>query len=84
MAFEVTANLYNGVDYYEHWDGGTFDNEDDAYNFWNDWWPPEDEVKAAAAECIENGDNPDEIELEIGVWDEDGNDVYFWNEGVRL
>lgn len=82
MAYTVSANLYDGEDYYRHWDGGKFDTKEEAYKRWLDWYPPESEIRAAAAEAEADGMNPDYFEIEIGVWDEDGNDVYFWNEAI--
>lgn len=77
----VTANLYSEEynDYIYHWEGKTFDNYDDAFNFWNFWRPDDvdDQVKAwkkdHAGDCLE---------LEIGLWNKDGEDVEFWNEAV--
>ena len=82
-AYYVTANLYDGTDYYASWRGGTFTDEEKASEFWGSWWPDKDEVRAAVRELLEQGQaNPDEIELEIGMWDENGHEHEFWNSHV--
>ncbi len=77
----VTANLYSEEcnDYIYHWEGKTFDNYDDAHNFWNFWWLDDldDQVKAWKKEHA-----GDYLELEIGLWNKDREDVDFWNEAV--
>ena len=78
----VSANLCDGQDYVAHWDGGEFDNIDDAYNRWNEWWPPRSEVIAALRTGVkEFGDDPEEYGLQIGLWDDDGNEYEFLSEG---
>lgn len=77
----VTANLYSEEcnDYIYHWEGKTFNNYDDAFNFWSEWTPDDvdDQVKAWKRE--HSGDC---LELEIGLWNKDGEDVEFFSGAV--
>ena len=79
MSYRVTANLDDGKgDYLAHWIGGVFDDADEAIKFWEGWMPPRDEVEALVEEAIEEfGNDPDDFCLQIGVWDENGNDIRF-------
>ena len=79
--YQVVANLCDGNDYVAHWDGGVFDNIEDAIDFYNVWMPPEDEVQAALKEGIEMGDDLENYDLQVGVWDEDGDSHAFYSEG---
>lgn len=80
--FYVSANLCDGSDYTFHWDGGEFSSEEAAIRHWDGWMPPRDEVEREVAALIADGVDPDEIDLQVGVWDEDGNEVAFHSEFV--
>ena len=79
--FTVTANIYSSDcnDYVHHWFGGVFSNHDYAYAFWNSWWPNKKEIDEIMEERRAEGDYSHH-ELEIGLWDEDGTDLEFYNE----
>lgn len=78
----VTANLCDGSDYVATWDGGTFERSEDAIRRYESWWPPRDEVDEAMADLVDGGINPDDVDLQIGVWDEEGNDIRFYSESM--
>lgn len=67
--YTVSANIYSekANDYIGHWDGGTFDSYQKAYDFWNYWEPPKDEIDETMRKERESGDYSHH-ELEIGVW----------------
>lgn len=70
--FTVAANIYSeqANDYIHHWEGGTFDNYDDAYECWDQWEPSQDEIDQVMKYERENGDYSHH-ELEVGVWSSD-------------
>lgn len=70
--FTVTANIYSeqANEYIHHWDGGTFDNYDDAYERWDQWEPSQDEIDQVMQKERENGDHSHH-ELEVGIWSDD-------------
>lgn len=73
--YEVTANLCDEGDYVRSWTGGTFKDAEAAVRFFDGWWPPKDEVDEEVRK------DPDACyQLQIGVWDENGNDLAFWSE----
>ena len=82
----VSANLYSEEmnDYIHHWDGPIFKRKsavDKATECWNTWWPPEDKIKAVIKKWRK--DHPcDNLELEIGLWDGNGDEVEFYNESA--
>jgi hypothetical protein len=87
MSYFVTANLYSQDvnDYVEHWDGGSFDDLGAARSFWDSWLPDADSVaEVCRRDYADNmGASPSGIyELEVGLWDEAGHEVEFWNQGV--
>lgn len=85
MAYRVSANIYSEEvgDYIEHYEGGEFEDYDEAYEFWDNWWPDMEDVLHAAREDAEEHPG-NHYELEIGLWDEDGNDLEFHNEGIDV
>lgn len=70
--FVVSANIYSEKtnDYVKHWDGGTFDNYQEAYDFWDEWEPPKDEINQFMSDVRDNKDYT-HYELEIGMWCDD-------------
>ena len=87
MSYFVSANLYSQDlnDYVAHWDGGTFDDLEAARKFWDSWCPDADAVaEACRRDYVEKSDaSPSgNYELEVGLWDEQGYDVEFWNRTV--
>jgi intein/homing endonuclease len=58
-----------------YWEKGEYDTLEEATKAWNDWWPPKDEVKACT-------DTDDEYTLQIGIFDEHGENVELWIEPV--
>ena len=84
MKYTVCANLCDGSDYVTHWEGGKFDDLDEAREFFVNWWPPESEVKDELRLANEEGDDITEYDLQIGLWDEDGDDLEFWSEGFEM
>lgn len=84
--FTVSANIYSeeANTYIHHWDGGTFDNYDDAYECWDQWEPPEDETDTIMQNERKNGDYSHH-ELEIGIWSndpEESRELAFMNRTV--
>lgn len=84
----VSANVWEerSYDYVAHWDGETFDNLETAVDFWDRWEPDPDEVRKAVLDAHEDGSSW-HYELEIAIWDEDGelvSDDYFWTRYVEV
>lgn len=81
--FRVVANIFSeqSNNYIHHWDGGTFDNYDDAYEFWDWWEPPEQEMHEVMKELRKQGDRS-HCELEIGIYNEDEEDLAFMNRTI--
>ncbi len=73
--FTVTANIYSeeANDYIHTWTGGTFKSYDEAYEFWDEWEPPQEEIDKIMKLEREQGDYSHH-ELEIGVWSNDPDD----------
>lgn len=83
-AYIVSANLYSELanDYIYHWDGQKFYDKNDystAFDFWNFWRPPQDEIDKQADKWFAENPN-DRLELEIGLWSDTGESCEFWNE----
>jgi len=86
--YTVSANLYShkANDYVHHWEGQSFDDEDKARDFWNRWTPCDCDVSTYARafnyQCNSDGGGHDDFDLEIGMWDEEGNEYEFEATGV--
>lgn len=67
--FTVQANIYSesANDYIAHWDGGVFNNYDDALNYWDDWALCANEVDEIMHQRRLDGDHSHH-ELEIGIY----------------
>lgn len=79
----VSANIYSSYtnDYIHHWEGGVFDTYEEAYSFWNKWYPPKNEVSGVVDDWNEK--NPgDELDIEIGLWGPDEEKHEFFVESV--
>lgn len=87
-SYNISANLYSEEmnDYIHHWDGPVFKRLsaiNKAEDIWNTWFPPEDETKAVIKKWRK--DHPcDYLEIEIGLWDGNGDEVEFYNMSSRL
>lgn len=70
--FTVTANIYSeqANDYVGCLEGGTFDNFQEAYDFWDEWEPPKEKIDEKMLEERASGDYSHH-ELEIGIWCKD-------------
>lgn len=84
--FTVTANIYSEQTniYIHHWEGGIFDNYDDAYECWDRWEPSQDEIDQVMMKERENGDYSHH-ELEVGILSndpEESRELAFMNRGV--
>ena len=83
MKYTVSASLVSEseCDFTgDHWECGEYDTLHEAMKAWDNWWPPREQVWKA---CIENGTD-DEYSLQIGVWDERGENVELWTEPVEI
>lgn len=83
FSYSITANLYSAEanDYIYHWYGPTFkrmSSLNKAKVCWNVWWPPEDDVKKQI-KAWKKEHPGDALEIEIGLWDGEGNEVEFYN-----
>ena len=77
--------MCDGDDYIEHWDAGSYSSLSEAYDVWCRWWPDMDEVREAVkADMDESGKDVTEYDLQIGIWDEHGNECEFHSEGIRI
>jgi len=77
--YSLSANLcVDGQDYVYNWDGGDFESYDEAYKKWVAWGPDMNEVREMCIEMIEDG--VEELSIQTGIWDEDGNDLQFEEE----
>lgn len=87
FSYQITANLYSAEsnDYIYHWDGPTFKRLSalfKARKTWEGWWPPEDELKKQIDIWKKEQPN-DDLEVEIGLWDGEGNEIEFYNVSAR-
>jgi len=82
--YTVCANIHSEEtnDYIHHFDGENFNDEGEARDFWNNWWPEESEVRKVTDEWLK--DHPgDELIIEIGLWNNDtGEDIEFYSEFI--
>lgn len=63
--FSVTADIYSvqDDDYIHEWFGGEFSSYDKAFEYWDIWNPPEDQVLDILSMQM-----PGDYELEIYIW----------------
>lgn len=86
-SYSVTANLYSSTlnDYIYHWEGKNFKrccDYEKAVEFWNGWAPSKDSIKKQVDSWrMEFPD--DELELEVGLWDGNGDEVEFYNGSIN-
>lgn len=73
--FIVSANIYSELanGYVKHWSGGEFTTYDEAYEYWDIWEPPSNEVEDFMKKERLNGDHS-HYELEIGIFSKDPNE----------
>ena len=78
--YRVQANIYSEKknDYVAEWIGGTFTNFSEAFEFWDNWQVPSDEVDEIMKKERENGDYSHH-ELEVAIWCDDIDDLPFMN-----
>lgn len=81
--FDVIAHLYSEKEnsYVHVWKGGIFNNYDDAFEFWDQWGPSENEIYSIMKRRREDGDLSHH-ELEIGIYNIVEEDLAFTNRGV--
>ena len=74
--FIVEANIYSELknDYIHSWFGGEFSSYDKAYEFWDCWNPPNEELIRVMENQRKSGDYSHH-ELEIGIWSLDQNET---------
>ena len=87
FSYSITANLYSeeANDYIYHWDGPTFKRKsakEKAIDCWNGWWPPEEDVKKQI-KAWKKEHTGDALEIEIGLWDGNGDEIEFYNVSAR-
>ncbi len=87
-SYSIAANLYSeeANNYIYHWDGPKFkrmSSLNKAKECWNGWWPPEEDVKKQI-KAWKKEHGGDALELEIGLWDGEGNEVEFYNVSARV
>lgn len=70
--FKVVANIYSESEnnYIYRWLGGEFSCYDKAYDFWDFWSPPKEEIEAVMKKRRDLGDYSHH-EIEIGVFSSD-------------
>lgn len=81
--YKVTANLDDGMDYFWH-EEREFNDYEEAYKFWDEWYPDDDDMYRTIVEYHEAAtwdQDPNDYMLQIALWDEDGNELEFWNRG---
>lgn len=73
--FTVSASIFSeeANTYIHHWDGKTFDNYDDAYEYWDQWDPPQSEIDEIMRIERSDGDYSHH-ELEVGIYSDDPDD----------
>ena len=81
--FEVSADIYSEQEnsHVHHWHGGSFENYDEAFEFWDQWEPSENEIYSIMKRRRENGDLSHH-ELEIGIYSELEEDLAFTNRSI--
>ena len=81
--FDVVAHLYSEKEnsYVYGWKGGIFNNYDDAFEFWDQWEPSENEIYSIMKRRREDGDLSHH-ELEIGIYSEFEEDLAFTNRSI--
>lgn len=84
--FTVMASIYSeqANAYIHHWEGGTFNNYDDAYEYWDSWEPSQEEINQVMQKERANGDySHHELEVRIQSNDlEESSELAFMNRVV--
>lgn len=83
MKYKVTANVDDGSDYFWH-EERSFDDYEEAWKCWAEWEPDDDDICRTIVEYHEDASwdqDPNDYMLQIALWDEDGNELEFWNKG---
>ena len=86
FSYQISANLYSQDlnDYIYHWDGPTYKRCADyhkAWLAWDTWYPPKRSLKKQVDIWLKDHPN-DQLELEIGLWDANGDEVEFGCEVI--
>lgn len=81
--FKVSADIYSEKEdcYVHHWSGGSFNNYDEAFEFWDQWEPSENDIYSIMKRRRENGDLSHH-ELEIGIYSKNEEDLAFTNRSI--
>lgn len=87
FSYQISANLYSQDlnDYIYHWDGPTYKRCGDYYKAclgWDTWYPPKRSIKKQVDIWLKEHPN-DQLEIEIGLWDANGDEVEFYNEVIN-
>lgn len=87
FSYQISANLYSQDlnDYVYHWDGPTYKRCGDyhkAWVEWDAWYPPKRSLKKQVDIWLKENPN-DQLEIEIGLWDANGDEVDFYNEVIN-
>lgn len=87
FSYQISANLYSYDlnDYIYHWDGPTYKRCADyhkAWLAWDTWYPPKRSLKKQVDIWLKEHPN-DQLEIEIGLWDANGDEVEFYNEVIN-
>lgn len=84
--FIVAASIYSEQTntYVHYWEGGIFNNYDDAYECWDQWEPSQDEIDQIMMNERENGDySHHELEVRICSNDpEENRELAFMNKVI--
>lgn len=84
--FIVSASIYSeeANDYIHTWNGGTFNNYDYAYDFWDRWEPLQNDIDSIMLKQRNNGDySHHELEVRINSNDpEESHELAFMNRTI--
>lgn len=87
FSYQISANLYSQDlnDYIYHWDGPTYkrySDYDKAWLGWSTWYPPRRSLKKQVDIWLKEHPN-DQLEIEIGLWDANSDEVDFHCEVIN-
>lgn len=86
FSYQISANLYSQElnDYIYHWDGPTYKrcaDYDKAWFGWSTWYPSRRSLKKQVDIWLKEHPN-DQLEIEIGLWNANGDEVAFGCETI--
>lgn len=87
FSYQISANLYSQDlnDYIYHWDGPTYKRYADynkAWFGWSTWYPPRRSLNKQVDIWLKEHPS-DQLEIEIGLWDANSDEVAFLNEVIN-